>query len=80
MFLARHHDIECVRDQGHCQKGLKDPFEKCPCLEICQIVMLDDHALEPICDLFKDTLHEPPPSLRKHAEQLRHPGQKHKQL
>ena len=38
-----HRDIECVRDQGHCQKGLKDPFEKCPGLEICQIVMLDEH-------------------------------------
>ncbi len=36
----------------------------------------DDHALEPICDLFKDTLHEPPPSLREHAEELRHPGQR----
>ena len=28
----------------------------------------------------EDTLHEPPPSFRKHAEQLRHPGQKHEQL
>ena len=42
-----HCDIECVRDQSHCQKSLKDPFEKCPILEICQLTALAiDEPLE----------------------------------
>ncbi len=38
-----HRDIEAVGDQHHGNEGLEDPLEKNPCLEIGQVVVVDDH-------------------------------------